>query len=118
MAGIDPTPPTKITAKCRFRAAVRAVTTMYRIKWLIARSKTLIRDVIIKPFKCELKSDSAKVSFQILVDFPAVPTAAGQHQLFSKLYLIVTKFSSCLNFFNFICTKITITASEVSDKFI
>ncbi|KAF6032290.1 hypothetical protein EB796_009391 [Bugula neritina] len=41
MAGIDPTPPTKITAKCRFRAAVRAVTTMYRIKWLIARSKTV-----------------------------------------------------------------------------
>ncbi|KAF6040544.1 hypothetical protein EB796_001159 [Bugula neritina] len=43
MAGIDPTPPIKITAKCRFRADVRAVTTMYRIKWLIARSKTLIR---------------------------------------------------------------------------
>ncbi|KAF6032028.1 hypothetical protein EB796_009669 [Bugula neritina] len=41
MAGIDPTPPTKITAKCRFRAAVRAVTTMHRIKWLIARSKTI-----------------------------------------------------------------------------
>ncbi|KAF6038859.1 hypothetical protein EB796_002831 [Bugula neritina] len=38
-----PNTPTKITAKCRFRAAVRAVTTMYRIKWLIARSKTLIR---------------------------------------------------------------------------
>ncbi|KAF6032017.1 hypothetical protein EB796_009673 [Bugula neritina] len=68
MAGVDPTPPTKITAKCRFRAAVRAVTTMHRIKWLIARSKTLIRDVTIKPFKCELKSDSVKVSFYIFVD--------------------------------------------------
>ncbi|KAF6033158.1 hypothetical protein EB796_008530 [Bugula neritina] len=41
-----PHTPTKITAKCRFRAAVRAVTTMHRIKWLIARSKTLIRDGI------------------------------------------------------------------------